>query len=225
MNKLAKRVRRSPEEARRLILDTAQALIARTGPEGLRLQDIAAEAGISHPLILFHFKNRAGLVRALTRQAAAEFKAGLVAAMADPQSSTEALVDRVFDMFDRGGLAQRLAWLAIVDPEGEAADPATIQADVADTLHRRRQAVAPPGREISREDTEWLMHLVAIAAFGEAMHGARLRRGLGADPGSRRFRAWFAALIREHGPGQHENKINAEGAEVSRRTRCRVGIP
>ena len=82
MKKSTRRVRRSPEEAQRLILETAQSLIARTGPEGLRLQDIAAEAGISHPLILHHFKNRAGLVRALTREAAAEFKDRLVAAMA-----------------------------------------------------------------------------------------------------------------------------------------------
>src|ERR1700732_2458541 len=106
-----KRLRRTPEEARRLILETAQALIARTGPEGLRLQDIAAEAGISHPLILHHFQSRAGLVAALTRQAAAEFKDRLVAAMAHPESSTEELIDRVFDAF-AGGLAQRLAWLA-----------------------------------------------------------------------------------------------------------------
>ena len=204
MKKSTRRVRRSPEEARRLILKTAQSLIARTGPEGLRLQDIAAEAGISHPLILHHFKSRAGLVRALTRQTAAEFKDRLVAALAQPELTTEALIDRVFDAF-AGGLAQRLAWLAIMDPEGmdpegEADEPATVQSEIAETLHMRRLAAAPPGREVTREDTQWLMHLVAIAAFGEAMHGVRLRRGLGCDEGeTRRFRAWFAALIREHG--------------------------
>ena len=64
-----KRVRRTPDEARRLILEAAQAAIARTGPEGLRLHDIAAAAGVSHPLILHHFGSRAGLVRALTREA------------------------------------------------------------------------------------------------------------------------------------------------------------
>ena len=122
MTENKRRARRSPEEARRLILETAQALIARTGPEGLRLQDIAAEAGISHPLILHHFKSRAGLVRALTRQTAAEFKDRLVAALAQPELTTEALIDRVFDAF-AGGLAQRLAWLAIMDPEGEADEP------------------------------------------------------------------------------------------------------
>ena len=101
MKKPARRVRRSPEEARRLILETAQALLARTGPDGFRLQDIAAEAGISHPLILHYFKSRAALVRALTREAAAEFKDRLVGAMAQPEASTEELIDRVFDAFCR----------------------------------------------------------------------------------------------------------------------------
>jgi len=34
---------KAPTNTRRLILETAQALVARTGPQGLRLQDIAAE--------------------------------------------------------------------------------------------------------------------------------------------------------------------------------------
>ncbi len=90
-----------------------------------------------------------------------------------------------------------------MDPEGEADEPATVQGEIAETLHMRRVAAAPPGREVTREDTQWLMHLVAVAAFGEAMHGVRLRRGLGRDEcEARRFRAWFAALIREHGQGR-----------------------
>jgi hypothetical protein len=82
-------------------------------------------------------------------------------------------------------------------------EPATVQSEIAETLHRRRVALALPGREVSREDTQWLMHLVALAAFGEAMHGVRLRRGLGQSQGGRRrFRTWFAALIREQGHGR-----------------------
>lgn len=192
MTEPMRRVRRSPEEARRLILETAQALITRTGPEGLRLQDIAAEAGISHSLILHHFGNRAGLVRALTQQTTAELRDRLLAAMAQPESSPEELLDRVFDSF-AGGLAQRLAWLAVMDPEGEAEE---MRHEVADTLHQRRLAAAP-GLAIPREDTQWLVHLVAVAAFGEALYGERLRRGTG-EAGARRFRAWFAALIRAH---------------------------
>src|SRR5271163_2436129 len=149
MSENMRRVRRSPEEARRLILETAQALIARTGPEGLRLQDIAAEAGISHPLILHHFKSRAGLVRALTREAAAELKDRLVAAMTQPEYSIGEQLDQVFDAF-RGGLAQRLAWLAVEDPEGGRANTAMILRQIADTLHARRVATAAPDSEIAR---------------------------------------------------------------------------
>jgi AcrR family transcriptional regulator len=201
MTKPAKRVRRTPEEAKRLILETARALIARTGPQGLRLQDIAAEAGISHPLILHHFGSRAGLVRALTREAAAELKDRLVAAMTQPEFSLGEQLDQVFDAY-RGGLAQRVAWLAMEDPGGDQSNAAMILQEITDTLHTRRVAGAPAGSEIPRSDTAALVHLVAIAAFGEAMYGVHLRRSAGIDreeDAARQFRRWFAALIGEHG--------------------------
>jgi TetR/AcrR family transcriptional regulator, repressor for neighboring sulfatase len=195
-----KRLRRTPEEARRLILETAQSLIARTGPEGLRLQDIAAGAGISHSLILHHFGSREGLVRALTRQAVAELRDKLVAAMAAGESSVELQLDRVFDAF-RDGLAQRLAWLATVDPGGGAEGSQMILRDIADTLHARRVAAAPQGAVIPRDDTDSLIHLVATAAFGDALFGAQLHRSAGLPATSetdRAFRRWLAALIRAH---------------------------
>ncbi|HEV2334682.1 MAG TPA: TetR/AcrR family transcriptional regulator [Stellaceae bacterium] len=201
MSEAVRRVRRTPADAKRLILETAQTLVARNGPQGLRLQDIAGEAGISHPLILHHFGSRAGLMRALTREAAAELKDRLVAAMTQPDYSIGAQLDQVFDAF-RGGLAQRLAWLAVEDPDGAPANTALILREIADTLHARRVAAATPGGTVAREDTEWLIHLVAIAAFGEAMYGDQLRRSAGIAAGeesAHRFRTWFAGLIREHG--------------------------
>ncbi|HTV89575.1 MAG TPA: TetR/AcrR family transcriptional regulator [Stellaceae bacterium] len=202
MSAPARRIRRTPEEARRLILDSAQALIARTGPEGLRLQDIAAAAGISHPLILHHFGSRAGLVRALTQQVAAELKDRLVAAMTQPEYSPGEGIERVFETF-RGGLAQRLAWLAIEDPDGER-ESATMLREIADVLHARRVAALPPDEAPLREDTVWLIHLVAAVAFGDAIYGASLRKSAGLadeNDGARRFRQWFAALLRAHGDG------------------------
>src|SRR2546423_4004730 len=199
MQASVKRLRRTPEEARRLILDTAQELIARSGPEGLRLQEIAAAAGISHPLILHHFGSREGLVRALVQQAVDELRDKLIPAMGSAESSLEQELDQVFDAY-RDGLAQRLAWLATIDPTGEAVGPA-IMRDIADTLHARRVAAAPPGAVPDRADTESLVHLIAVAAFGDALVGARLWRSAGLPPTrdtEQRFRAWLAALIREH---------------------------
>lgn len=187
-----------------MILQAAQELIARTGPAGLKLQDIAAAAGISHPLILHHFGSREGLIRALTQLAAAELRDRLIAAMAAGDYAIEHQLDRVFDAF-RDGLAQRLAWLAAVDagtPESASAGagPAMIMRDIADHVHARRLAAAP-GAQIAREDTEALVHLIGAAAFGDAIFGARLRRSAGVSPteaSERRFREWLASLIRAH---------------------------
>ena len=195
----AKRLRRTPEEARELILDTAQALIARGGPEGLRLQDIAAEAGISHPLILHHFGSRAGLVRALARRAAAALRDRLIAAMSAPNFSLEEQIGQVFDAL-RDGLAQTLSWLAATEPDGGESGETMIMREIIDTLHARRTAAAPPDATISREDTEWRVFLVTFAAFGDALYGAPLRRSAGlpeTDDTDRRFRLWLAALLRQ----------------------------
>jgi len=108
----------------------------------------------------------------------------------------------VFDAF-RGGLAQRLAWLAFEDPDGGPANNPLLLREIVDTLHTRRVAAAAPGNEIARSDTEWMIHLVAVAAFGEAMYGAHLRKSAGIEEGedsARQFRDWFAMLIRERGP-------------------------
>ena len=181
-----------------MILDTAQTLIARGGPGGLRLQDIAAEAGISHPLILHHFGNRAGLVRALARRATAALRDRLIAATAAPDYSFEQQIDRVFEAL-RDGLAQTLSWLAATEPDGGESGETMIMREIIDTLHARRIAAAPPGVPVSREDTEWRAFLVTFAAFGDALYGAPLRRSAGLPEDNetdRRFRAWLAALMR-----------------------------
>ena len=53
-----------PPDRRKLILDAAIAVIARDGVRGLRVENVAAEAGVAVSLIYYYFKNRQGLVRA-----------------------------------------------------------------------------------------------------------------------------------------------------------------
>jgi TetR/AcrR family transcriptional regulator, repressor for neighboring sulfatase len=201
MAQRVKRLRRTPEEARRLILDAAQAAIARTGPEGLRLQDIAAAAGVSHPLILHHFGSRAGLVRELTREAGAELKDKLIAAMA-ADAPVEQQLERVYEAF-RAGLGQRLAWLATVDPQGEDTGSAMIQREIAERLHARRVAATGQDAVIPPEESLYLVHLVATAALGEAVYGPQLRKSAGlpdTPETDQNYLAWLAALITRQPP-------------------------
>jgi TetR/AcrR family transcriptional regulator, transcriptional repressor of bet genes len=60
-----RRERKSEEERREQILQAAFAVAAREGIGGLVVRAVAAEAGISHALVLFHFGRKELLVRAL----------------------------------------------------------------------------------------------------------------------------------------------------------------
>ena len=51
-------------DRRNLILDSAIGVIARTGVRGLRVEVVAAEAGVAVSLIYYYFGSRKGLVRA-----------------------------------------------------------------------------------------------------------------------------------------------------------------
>ncbi|MEZ0115681.1 AcrR family transcriptional regulator [Catenulispora sp. EB89] len=83
---------------RDLILQAAVGMIAQSGVRGLRVEEIAAKAGASTGLIYYHFKDRAGLLRATldyisdradryTAQALAAGRSG--AAHRDPRSELE----------------------------------------------------------------------------------------------------------------------------------------
>jgi AcrR family transcriptional regulator len=54
---------RVPPDRRQAILDAAIAVIARRGVRGLRVEQVAAEAGVAVSLIYYYFTNRNGLVR------------------------------------------------------------------------------------------------------------------------------------------------------------------
>lgn len=50
-------------DRRTAILEAAARLIARRGVRGLRVEQLAAEAGVSTALVYYHFKDRAGILR------------------------------------------------------------------------------------------------------------------------------------------------------------------
>ncbi|MYS06337.1 TetR family transcriptional regulator, partial [Streptomyces sp. SID6041] len=50
-------------DRRTAILEGAARVIARRGVRGLRVEELAVEAGVSTALIYYHFKDRAGILR------------------------------------------------------------------------------------------------------------------------------------------------------------------
>jgi AcrR family transcriptional regulator len=193
-----KRIRRTAEDARRQILDAAEARLALTGPAGIRLQDVAADLGISHPVILHHFGSRDGLIRALTQRAVLELKDRLIKVLSTTGEQTETILSEVFNTF-RGGLAQRLAWLAIAATDEEHEQHDMVIEELIRTVHEGRVAAAAPGVTVDEEDTRSVVYLVTTAAFGEAIFGSRLRKSASlSDDAAGAFQRWFAELLSRH---------------------------
>ena len=58
-----------PLERREAIVIAAARVISSQGVRGLRVEDVAAQAGVSPPLLYYHFENRSGLIRAALEHA------------------------------------------------------------------------------------------------------------------------------------------------------------
>jgi AcrR family transcriptional regulator len=189
-----KRVRRRPEEARALILDAAEARMTVDGPAGLRLQDVACAAGVSHPTILHHFGSREGLVRALNQRSLEALRNNVIARLGNARSGDDS-IKQTFAAY-RDGVAQRLLWL-IQSAAPETPGGLKFFDEIADALHAVRVKFAAPGTVPNIEDTRAVIHLTTIAAFGDAVIGPRLRRGHSEKERAARdrFESWFVALL------------------------------
>ncbi len=191
-----KRIRRTPDEARRVILDAAESSLGEGGPAAIRLQEVARLAGVSHPTILHHFGSREGLIRALNRRTIQSLRDSLMGAMHPKEGSAGSAVSLTFEAW-RGGLAQRMVWL-LQSTDPSLPDDIPVFEEIVETLHAVRTAMAAPGVTIDRYDTRAIVHLTTVAAIGDALAGDRLRRGSGETDqaeGRRRFELWLANLI------------------------------
>ncbi|MFG2651795.1 TetR/AcrR family transcriptional regulator [Streptomyces sp. NPDC048436] len=134
-------------------MEAAVRVIARSGVRGLRVEELAAEAGVSTALIYYHFKDRAGLVRRtleFINDRATAYTDKAVAEAADARDELEQLL--LTELQDTPQVRENsTAWgelraSAIFEPEGlrDALAHAT-QAwvnDVADAIRAARSAAA-----------------------------------------------------------------------------------
>ena len=109
-----KRTRLPAEQAKKLILDAAERHLAALGPDGIRLKDLAAELGISHPAILHHFGSRDGLVRAVVTKATADFEREMIAVITqetDEEDRTARAINGLFELLADRNFARTSIWL------------------------------------------------------------------------------------------------------------------
>jgi AcrR family transcriptional regulator len=192
------RRRRTAEEARREILDAAQVRLAAGGPEAVRLQDVAADLGISHPAILHHFESREGLLQALALRAVEELNEGLVRDIERDRLEPGEGIERIFEALSQGDTARLLAWRMLSGRSSDRALGGNHLRELTDAVHRRmeeraRSAGAEPP---SHEEVAFSMRLASVAMFGDVILGPMLNASCGVDEAfQKRFRHWLDDLL------------------------------
>ncbi|WP_405019516.1 TetR/AcrR family transcriptional regulator [Kitasatospora sp. NBC_00070] len=126
------------EPRREQLLNAADRVVQRDGP-GASMNAIAAEAGITKPILYRHFGDRTGLIRALTERHTSGLLAAVRAALNEPLERRDR-VEHVLDVYLAGIESRPQVYRLLTHPE--SGDPAGAG-----------QALAPALRQIAEEIT------------------------------------------------------------------------
>lgn len=198
------RRRRTASEAREQILDAAERRLARGGPEAIRLIEIAADVGMSHPTVLHHFGSREALVEALAERAMRGLTHDLLQAVRAPDvvQSGPAILERVYRTLGEEGHARLLVWRVLAGwTNARRSTEGKLLNEIVDVVHERRgELLRRLGRGVpDREDTAFAILFAAFATIGEVVLGPLLLASvLGpAARGRKRYLAWVTEQVLE----------------------------
>ncbi|EME52997.1 TetR family transcriptional regulator [Amycolatopsis decaplanina DSM 44594] len=185
-------MRRTPEEARRLILDTAASLLSESGVAAVQMRAVAARVGMTDAGVAHHFGNRDKLLAELLRHGGRRLRDALqdlLASRLDHDADLLGFVEALHALYRHGygELAVALHAAGWRDPDSGVLDP------VVDALHRLR----PPGGSL--DDTRLAVAALHQAMATEALYGSVFRRSAGitgaaADDSAAQVRWWARQL-------------------------------
>ncbi len=101
------------DSVRGRLMTGAIALFARKGYSATTVREIVAAAGVTKPVLYYHFGSKEGIFLAMMREAVAEFEATTAAAVGEPGTSRTRIarfLDRMFDL-----VLQHLDVMRVID--------------------------------------------------------------------------------------------------------------
>lgn len=176
------RTRRSPEASRDNILTAAEAILLATGPQDLKLVEVARAAGVANATVLHHFGSISGVQTALMERMVRQL-VDEVLAITVTEGDTAALAGdgmrALFDTFEAKGAARLAAWLALT---GEASGMTSVRGAVQEVIDARVNQVAGVSAEMLGD---FILGCVTFA-LGVGLFGPPLSEILGKPPGRAR---------------------------------------
>jgi len=189
-SKPAPRRRRSGEEAREEAIAAARKLLIERGPDAVTLKAVAAELGVSHTALLHHFGTAAKLQSELMSTMVRDLEAAVQGAathLRSDEAAPRALVDLVFDAFDKGGAGKLAAWIGlsgnfdVLEPVGVA-----VQELVSAMEDKFAHEKGDPRRGVTS-----VVLFIALMAVGDSLIGEPLKEMVDREPTAARKVAAF----------------------------------
>jgi AcrR family transcriptional regulator len=189
-----KRVRRSPDDARALLLEACKRLLVTVGPHGVGLVDVAREAGVSHALVTHYYGTIDALIDAALEDFAETQRRELTELILErPDASPRDWMRHWFASRNRPEVARLLAWSFLTGRVSRK--------DFFAKRHRGAKRIADAvearlaGSGVSREDVEFAILLVISATHGYALGKSGYWPSLGHDdPGDAEDQLFFDRL-------------------------------
>ena len=181
-----KRLRRTPDEAKALIMDVAAERLRRLGLDGLNISGVAEAAGISHATVIHHFGSTGAMRESLLRKMTGDLLSDVMEAL-QYQQSPDKVLERLFGTLSRDGHGKLLAWLAL-DSQLAGFDATTSTGDLFKNII---DSIASEGG--NQTDAKYQVYLVAIAALGLGICGEVLAKLVGlSEKEAGQFPSWLA---------------------------------
>lgn len=171
-----KRRRLEAADAREAILAAAESLLVESGPDALRLTEVATRAGVSHPNVLYHFGSVSELQTQLAQRVAERLAIEVAQAFertAGAQAPIDLAIAEVFRVFDEGGFARLLAWLEM-SPNEPSFEALAGKLESLRTLITAQPAFRGEDKAALRRRVVPIIELVILAAIGHGIAGRQI---------------------------------------------------
>ncbi len=168
-------MRRTSEGAQDNILAAAEKILVESGPQNLKLVEVARRAGVVNATVLHHFGSIDGVQAALMTRMIADLVSRILAVtdqVTDPAAFATQSTEALFDAFEAKPVARLAAWLELT---GESRRLTTVREAVRSVLSTRM--VEQTGMPISIVEDHIL--LCISMALGAGLFGATLGSLLG----------------------------------------------